>query len=73
MLITSLQTIRDPAKDKSLELEIGWLTEENKWVFSHVPKDLVAEADRLALSEVGIREGGATAAPEEKAMEVVDI
>mmetsp|Transcript_2729 Transcript_2729/g.2932 ORF Transcript_2729/g.2932 Transcript_2729/m.2932 type:complete len:269 (+) Transcript_2729:75-881(+) len=66
-----LQTIRDPAKDKSLEIEVGWLTKENDWVFSHVPKDLVEEADELALAEVGVR--STTAATEEKEMEVVEI
>jgi hypothetical protein len=57
-----------------LELEIGWLTAENGWNFCHVPKDLVLEADRLALAEIGIREESVSAGVEEKQeMEVVNI
>jgi 20S proteasome subunit alpha 7 len=70
----SLQTIRDQSKEKALELEIGWLTAENDWNFCHVPKDLVLEADRLALAEIGIREESVSAGIEEKQeMEVVNI
>jgi hypothetical protein len=40
-----------------LEIELGWLTEGTKWNFTHVPKDLVEEADKYGLSVVGT-EGG---------------
>jgi hypothetical protein len=49
-----LQVIRDPTKDKPLEIEMGWLHEGTQWNFSHVPKDLVAAADVLALETVGL-------------------
>lgn len=61
VIICSLQVIRDPAKDKPLELEMGWLCADNKFVFSHVPKDLVASADAAALAELGNRDASATA------------
>eukprot|EP01033_Poteriospumella_lacustris_P004770 gene4770-3425_t len=48
-----LQVIRDPAKDKPLELEMGWLSAETNYVFGHVPKDLVLAADAAALAEIG--------------------
>jgi 20S proteasome subunit alpha 7 len=47
-----LQIIRDPAKDKPIELEMGWICNESNNVFEHVPKDLVKAADVLALAEV---------------------
>ena len=64
--------IRDPSKDKELELEFGWLTSETNHTFSHVPKELVLEADRTAQSSLSTTQEviGAT---EEKSMEVVDI
>lgn len=52
--------IRDPSKEKPLELEMGWLCAETKNVFSHVPKDLVQSADAAALAEIGSREVVAT-------------
>jgi 20S proteasome subunit alpha 7 len=51
-----LHVIRDPAKDKPLELEIGWLCAENNNVFGHVPKNLVQNADAAALAELDSRE-----------------
>eukprot|EP01040_Poterioochromonas_malhamensis_P018381 gene18381-21453_t len=63
-----LQVIRDPAKDKPLELEMGWLSAETNYVFGHVPKDLVLAADAAALAEIGSREG-ATDADAEVAQE----
>jgi len=48
-----LHLIRDPTKEKPLELDIGWICEENNWKFSSVPADLVLEADKKAIAEVG--------------------
>lgn len=60
-MLDSLQVIRDPAKDKPLELEMGWLSAETNYVFGHVPKDLVLAADAAALAEIGSREGATEA------------
>ena len=46
---------------------MGWLASESNWTFGHVPKDLVQEADSLALAAIG-SEGGAVG--EESKMEV---
>ncbi len=53
-LMHSLHVIRDPTKDKPLELELGWLTEGTNWNFVHVPKELVQEADKYGLNVVGV-------------------
>jgi hypothetical protein len=48
---------------------MGWLCQENNWIYGHVPKDLVNEADRIAAAEVG--EGNMeVSGSEEKTMEV---
>mmetsp|Transcript_37132 Transcript_37132/g.27445 ORF Transcript_37132/g.27445 Transcript_37132/m.27445 type:complete len:287 (+) Transcript_37132:52-912(+) len=64
-----LQVIRDPAKDKPLEIEMGWLCAENNFVFGHVPAVLVRSADEAALAELGSREGLPTASAESEAMQ----
>lgn len=69
-----LQVIRDPAKDKPLETEMGWLCAESGYKHAHVPEDLVKEAEAAALAEVGaiavpVEEASAGVA-EEKAMDV---
>ena len=65
--------MRDQSKEKPLELEMGWLCAETDWKHTLVPKELVDEADKLAVAavegvtaEVVETVGGA----EEKAMEV---
>jgi len=82
-----LQLIRDPAKDKPLELEMGWVCTESGYSFKAVPKDLVNAADSLALAEAAVKgpivvpepvESTETAAAvaeptEEKEMESADI
>lgn len=45
-----LYTIRDPSKDRPFELEMAWLAEENGYKYSHVPANLLAEADALGKS-----------------------
>jgi len=47
-----LQLVRDQSKEKPLELEMGWLCEATGWKHSLVPKDLLNEADKLALASV---------------------
>lgn len=37
----SIYTVRDAGNDKPIELEMGWLTEENNYEFRHVPKDIL--------------------------------
>lgn len=59
--------IRDPAKDKPLETEMGWLCEESQWKHCHVPEELVKAAEAAALQAV---EGTSAGVAEEKAMEV---
>ena len=40
-----MHLIRDSSKEKPLELEMGWLCEENGFKHTHVPKELVKQAD----------------------------
>lgn len=58
-----LNTIRDPSKDKSIELEMGWISEESNWKFSHVPEEIlkaahtnVPDVDETAVAEMQIEE-----------------
>ncbi|KAJ3300619.1 hypothetical protein HK104_009276 [Borealophlyctis nickersoniae] len=43
-----IYVVHDDVKDKEFELEISWVCEESKGRHEFVPKDLVAEAERLA-------------------------
>ena len=62
--------IREPSKDKPIELEMSWLCQESKFMHSLVPSDIVSEANDLALAGlVGMMEISEPAG-EEKAMEV---
>lgn len=75
VLCNSLEVIRDPAKDKPLELEMGWLCESTGWKHSHVPPALVKEADEAALRELQASPAvpaaeSSTGVPEEKTMDV---
>lgn len=47
-----LQVIRDQSKEKPLEVEMGWLCEENNWNYSLVPATLVAAADAKAKADL---------------------
>lgn len=49
----SLHTIHDPSKDKSIELEMGWISEETSWIFSHVPHSILSDADKEACNVAG--------------------
>jgi len=40
-----LYTVRDSTNDKPFELEMAWCLESNQFQFSHVPADLIKEAD----------------------------
>jgi len=60
-----LQLIRDPSKDKALEVEMGWLCAESNFQFVQVPQELVKRADELALAEIGVQGIGAAAAGSE--------
>ncbi|CAG8680828.1 13578_t:CDS:2, partial [Racocetra fulgida] len=42
-----IYTVHDEAKDKEFELELSWITEENRR-HQFVPDDIAAEAERLA-------------------------
>ncbi len=70
-MIFRLQLVRDQSKEKPLELEMGWLCAETEWKHALVPKELVLEADKIAVAAV---EGSAAVesegAAEEKTMEV---
>lgn len=48
---------------------MGWLTAENKWVHSHVPENLVKEADQLALAAI-VGQAAVVTESEEKSMEI---
>ncbi len=53
---------------------MGWLCSENQWQFSHVPKDLLQEADREARASIeGSAGQPAAAAAPTGDMEVVDV
>lgn len=79
-MLSRLQLVRDQNKEKPLELEMGWLCAESEWKHQLVPKDLVLEADKVAIASVeGLApaepaaEGGFTGiegAGEEKVMDV---
>ncbi len=43
----SIYTVHDETKDKEFELELSWITNESKR-HEFVPKDVAAEAERLA-------------------------
>lgn len=66
--------MRDQSKEKPLELEMGWLSAETEWKHALVPKELVAEADKLAVAAVegssASVAGETEGAGEEKTMEV---
>lgn len=66
----SLQVIRDPAKDKPIEIEMGWVCAESGWKHAHVPEDIVKEADAEALRSVGEASATTQGVVEEKTMEV---
>jgi len=44
----SLNTIRDPTKDKSIEIEMGWLCDESNMRFTHVPEEFLSAAQKCA-------------------------
>jgi len=66
-----LQVIRDQAKDKPLEIEMGWLCEETNWKHALVPDNVVAAADAKAKATLEGVEEGSSSAVEEKTMDVV--
>jgi hypothetical protein len=60
-----LHTIHDPSKDKSIELEMGWISEETSWIFSHVPQSLLSAAEKEASNVTGETTAGEEMAVEE--------
>lgn len=71
-LVRILQVIRDQAKEKPLEIEVGWVCEENGYKHTLVPAELVAEADAKAKADL---EGAApeTSAPSGGEEQIMDV
>lgn len=48
IIIYSIYTCHDDAKDKDFELELSWICAESKYKHQFVPNDIKEEAERLA-------------------------
>lgn len=67
-IINRLQLVRDESKEKPLEIEMGWVCVESGFKYVSVPKDLVLEADKIAIETAGTT--SVTGGVEEKTMEI---
>lgn len=52
ILVDSIYTCHDDAKDKEFELELSWICAESKYKHQFVPADIQREAERLAKVKV---------------------
>jgi len=54
----SLHSVHDEAKDKPMEVELGWICEASGWKFATVPKDITAAAEAWAKRQIDAEEMG---------------